>query len=155
MASSIGKIAIRDRVQWQEIYQFSPKHFLGDHDLKVGVDFSHSSYDGRQQFLPVEIVGTGRFDTSSELNSARRPLLSSTRTSSRGLAEINGRLGRDSPSISACVLITTPLPIRPTPRPACRLDDGVDKDRKTLLKAGGGLFYDRVPLNARAFPTVP
>ncbi len=25
-----------DRVQWQEIYQFSPKHFYGDHQLKVG-----------------------------------------------------------------------------------------------------------------------
>ena len=46
------------RVEWQEIYHFSPKHFLGDHELKVGFDFSHSSYDGRQQFLPVSIVGT-------------------------------------------------------------------------------------------------
>src|ERR1700687_4697982 len=46
-----------DRVQWQEIYQSSPKHFYGDHQLKVGFDFSRSSYDGRQQFLPVDIVG--------------------------------------------------------------------------------------------------
>ena len=29
------------------------------------------------------------------------------------------------------------------------------KDRRTLLKAGAGLFYDRVPLNARAFPLFP
>src|ERR1700688_4208552 len=43
------------RVEWQEIYHFSPKHFLGDHELKVGFDLSHSSYDGRQQFLPVSI----------------------------------------------------------------------------------------------------
>jgi len=28
-------------------------------------------------------------------------------------------------------------------------------DRKTLLKAGGGLFYDRVPLNVPAFPDFP
>ncbi len=28
-------------------------------------------------------------------------------------------------------------------------------DRKTLLKAGGGLFYDRVPLNVPAFPQYP
>src|SRR5580658_2973630 len=46
------------RVEWQEIYHFSPKHFLGDHELKVGFDFSRSSYEGRQQFLPVSIVGT-------------------------------------------------------------------------------------------------
>src|SRR5712672_3342921 len=46
-----------DRLQWQEIYQSSPKHFYGDHQLKVGFDFSHSTYGGRQQFLPVDIVG--------------------------------------------------------------------------------------------------
>jgi hypothetical protein len=28
-------------------------------------------------------------------------------------------------------------------------------DRKTLLRAGGGLFYDRVPLNAPAFSLFP
>src|SRR5277367_357344 len=43
------------RLEWEEIYQFSPKHFLGDHQVKVGFDVSHSSYDGRQQFLPVAI----------------------------------------------------------------------------------------------------
>src|SRR4051812_37252792 len=46
-----------DRAQWQEIYQPSPKHFYGDHQLKAGFDFSHSSYDGHQQFLHVDIVG--------------------------------------------------------------------------------------------------
>src|ERR1700688_1860599 len=46
------------RVEWQEIYNSSAKHFLGEHHLKIGFDFSHSSYDGRQQFLPVSIVGT-------------------------------------------------------------------------------------------------
>jgi hypothetical protein len=29
------------------------------------------------------------------------------------------------------------------------------KDHSTLLKAGAGLFYDRVPLNAPAFPNLP
>ena len=29
------------------------------------------------------------------------------------------------------------------------------RDRKTLLKAGAGLFYDRVPLNIAAFPDFP
>jgi outer membrane receptor protein involved in Fe transport len=31
----------------------------------------------------------------------------------------------------------------------------VTRDQKTLLKAGGGLFYDRVPLNIAAFPDFP
>src|SRR6202142_3075763 len=46
-----------DRVEWQEIYQARTRHFFGEHQLKAGFDFSHSSYNGRQQFLPVDIVG--------------------------------------------------------------------------------------------------
>ena len=47
-----------NRFQWQEIYQAGQRHFLGTHTLKVGLDFSHSSYDGRQAFSPVDVVGT-------------------------------------------------------------------------------------------------
>ena len=39
--------------------------------------------------------------------------------------------------------------------PRAGLTLALTKDRKTLLKAGGGLFYDRVPLNAPAFPLLP
>ena len=46
-----------DRLEWQEIYQARTRHFYGEHQLKAGLDLSHSSYDGRQQFLPVDIVG--------------------------------------------------------------------------------------------------
>ena len=46
-----------NRLQWQEIYQAGQKHFLGTHTLKAGLDFSHSSYDGRQAFSPVDLVG--------------------------------------------------------------------------------------------------
>ena len=46
-----------NRFQWQEIYQLGQRHFLGTHTLKAGLDFSHSSYDGRQAFSPVDVVG--------------------------------------------------------------------------------------------------
>src|SRR6266481_6740163 len=46
-----------NRTEWEEIYRSHPHHFFGSHELDAGVDFAHSSYDGRQEFLPVEIVG--------------------------------------------------------------------------------------------------
>jgi hypothetical protein len=48
-------------VAWQEIYQLSPKQFWGSHQLKFGIDYSHSTYDGRQQFSPVDIVGVAGY----------------------------------------------------------------------------------------------
>ena len=50
-----------NRFEWQEIYQSGQRHFLGTHILKAGLDFSHSSYDGRQAFSPVDIVGTAGY----------------------------------------------------------------------------------------------
>src|SRR6266852_4062282 len=62
-----------DRVEWQEIYQSRTKHFYGTHQLKAGFDFSHSSYDGHEEFLPVDIVGVAgspleRIDFSAATN---------------------------------------------------------------------------------------
>jgi hypothetical protein len=39
--------------------------------------------------------------------------------------------------------------------PRAGLTFALTSDRRTLLKAGGGLFYDRVPLNVAAFPRFP
>ncbi len=39
--------------------------------------------------------------------------------------------------------------------PRAGITFAVTRGRKTLLKAGGGLFYDRVPLNIPAFPDFP
>ena len=46
------------RNEWQEIYQFAPRHFLGTHQWKAGLNYAYSSYHGQETFLPVEIIGT-------------------------------------------------------------------------------------------------
>src|SRR5882724_7587774 len=130
-----------DRVQWQEIYQSSPKHFYVDHQLKVGFDFSHSSYDGRQQFLPVDIVGVA----GTTLQRIEFAWFGGDQWAVGPRLTVNLGLRFDNDSITDS--------IHAAPRVGLTL--ALTKDRRTLLKAGGGLFYDRVPLNARAFPLFP
>jgi hypothetical protein len=48
-------------IEWKEIFRSHPHHFYGSHELNAGVEFSHSSYDGRQEFLPVQIVGVAGY----------------------------------------------------------------------------------------------
>ncbi len=143
-----------DRVQWQEIYQSSPKHFYGDHQLKVGFDFSHSSYDGRQQFLPVDIVGVAgttlqRIEfgapTTFVVDQNEFAWFAGDQWTVGPRLNINLGLRFDNDSITDST--------HTAPRVGLTL--ALTKDRRTLLKAGGGLFYDRVPLNARAFPLFP
>jgi hypothetical protein len=143
-----------DRLQWQEIFQSSPKHFYGDHQLKVGFDFSHSSYDGRQQFLPVDIVGVAgttlqRIEfgapTTFFVHQNEFAWFGGDQWTVGPRLTVNVGLRFDNDSITDS--------IHASPRVGLTL--ALTKDRRTLLKAGGGLFYDRVPLNARAFPFFP
>ena len=45
------------RLEWNESYDFSPRHFLGTHQMRAGSNYAYSSYDGREAFLPVDIIG--------------------------------------------------------------------------------------------------
>src|ERR1700724_1083469 len=142
------------RVEWQEIYHFSPKHFLGDHELKVGFDFSHSSYDGRQQFLPVSIVGTA--GSTLQQNDFCAPTtffvhqnefawFSGDQWTLGSRLTLDFGLRFDNDSITSST--------HAAPRAGFLL--ALTKDGKTLLKGGVGLFYDRVPLMVPIFPALP
>ena len=143
-----------DRIEWQEVYQASPKHFYGIHELKAGIDFSHSSYDGRQQFLPADIVGTAGFPLeriefgapttfSVDQNEIAWFVGDEWKPGSRLTFDLGLRFDRDSVTDST----------HAAPRAGFTL--ALTGDGRTLLKAGAGLFYDRVPLNIPVFPRFP
>ncbi len=143
-----------NRVEWQEIYQATPKHFLGTHQLKAGLDFSHSSYDGRQQFSPVSIVGTAGY-TLEQINFGAPTNFDVDQNEFAGFAgdewstgsrltfDLGLRFDHDSVTGSN----------HAAPRAGFTL--ALTSDHKTLLKAGGGFFYDRVPLNVPVFSEFP
>jgi len=143
-----------DRVEWQELYQPGPKHFYGTHQLRAGLDFSHSSYDGRQQFMPVDIVGTAGYaleriefgaPTSFSVGQNEIAWFVGDQWSawSRLTVDLGLRFDRDSVTDST----------HAAPRVGFTL--ALTGDGKTLLKGGFGLFYDRVPLNVPVFPQFP
>jgi len=142
------------RLEWQEIYHFTPKHFLGDHELKVGVDLSHSSFDGRQQFLPVSIVGTAG-STLEQINFGTPTTFSIQQNEAAWFGGDQWTVGPrltldfglrfDNDSITSSTHAA----------PRASLTFALTSDHRTLLKAGAGLFYGRVPLNAPAFHNFP
>jgi hypothetical protein len=142
------------RVEWQEIYQFTPKHFVGVHELKVGSDFSHSSYDGRQQFLPVSIVGT----TGSTLEQIEFGAPATFFVHQNEFAWFGGDQWTVGPRLTLDFGLrfdNDSITDSTHAAPRASLTFALTSDRRTLLKAGAGLFYDRVPLNAPAFPDFP
>jgi TonB dependent receptor len=142
------------RMEWQEIFQSHPVKFHGSHELKAGISFAHSSYDGHQQFLPVDIVGVGGFSLeriqfapassfSVDQNEVGWFLGDKWTMSSRLMFDLGLRFDRDSITDS----------INAAPRAGFVM--ALTGDGTTLLKGGAGLFYDRVPLNIATFSSLP
>ncbi|HTU48436.1 MAG TPA: TonB-dependent receptor [Bryobacteraceae bacterium] len=143
-----------ESAEWQEIYQLSPKQFWGSHEIKVGLDFSHNTYNGRQQFSPVDIVGVAGYALES-IQFGRPTTFSINQNEFAWFAgdhwvvaprlsfDLGLRFDHDSITGAA----------NTGPRAGFTL--ALTSDRKTLLRAGGGFFYDRVPLNVPAFPFFP
>jgi len=142
------------RTEWEEIFRSHPHHFFGSHELTAGVDFAHSSYDGRQQFLPVQIVGVAGYPLEQiQFGPTSTFSVDQTETawfvgdkltvSNRLTFDLGLRFDRDSVTDS----------VNPAPRAGFIL--ALTNDNKTVLKGGAGFFYDRVPLNIPAFPDLP
>jgi hypothetical protein len=142
------------RTEWEEIYRSHPHHFHGSHEFYGGVDFSHSTYDGRQEFLPVDIVGTAGYPLeriqfgptstfASDQNETAWFIGDKWTVSNRLSFDLGLRFDRDSISDST----------NPAPRIGFIL--GLTGDGRTVLKGGAGFFYDRIPLNIPTFTDLP
>jgi len=140
--------------EWEEIFHSHPRHLHGAHELQAGVEFAHGSYDGRQEFRQVEIIGLAgvpveriQFGPASSSSVDQNEIAwfvgDKWTVSNRLTFDLGLRFDRDSVTDS----------VNTAPRAGFVL--ALTKDGKTLFKGGAGFFYDRVPLNIPAFPHLP
>ncbi len=142
------------RSSFQESYQFAPKRFAGSHQLTVGMSYEHSSYDGHQAFLPVEIDGVSGMPierisftspSSFQVDQNETAWFAGDQWAISTRFTLNLGIRFDSDSITSST--------HAAPRAGFLL--AVTGDGKTLLKGGVGLFYDRIPLMVPIFPALP
>jgi hypothetical protein len=142
------------RTEWEEIFRSRPRQFHGSHELHAGVEFAHSSYDGRQQFLPVQIFGSAgnpieqiQFGPTAKFSLHQNEVAwfvgDKWTPSTRLTFDLGLRFDRDSVTDA----------VNTAPRAGFVL--ALTRDSKTLLKGGAGFFYDRVPLSIPSFPLLP
>ena len=142
------------RYDWQELYQFAPRHVLGTHQLKAGFNYAYSKYNGQQTYLPVEIDNLSASPIErihfGDANWARIHqhetswFLSDQWTPASRLSVDLGFRG-DTDSVTSSV--------HASPRVGVQI--ALTGDGKTMLKGGAGLFYDRVQLMIAGFNSLP
>ncbi len=138
------------QIELLPIYQFPLKAWLGRHQLKVGVDLSHRSYHGTDVSHPIQLLrqdGTlaeqigfqgGGFLHAQDTEVAEF-LQDDWKVDDRLGLNLGGRFSTQSNGRSAAF----------SPRGGFVYAPG--EDRKTVIRGGAGLFYDRVPLMGQDF----
>lgn len=142
------------RTEWQETYQFGTRNLLGPHQIRAGIDYAYSDFNGRVDLLPVTIFGVSNlpieettFGPASRFQINQNEIawwVADKWTPFRRLTlDLGVRADRDS------ITNTT------TAAPRAGFTLPLTRDAKTLLKGGAGVFYDKVPLNIASFPFLP
>lgn len=142
------------RLAWQETYRPAPWKFAGSHQFIVGLGYEHSRYDGRQEFLPVELDGisdspieriTFTSQTVFQIDQNETSWFAGDQWAIIPRFTLNAGVRFDHDTITDST--------HAAPRAGFLL--ALTDDGKTLLKGGVGLFYDRVPLLAATFIDLP
>ncbi len=135
-------------------FQFAPRTFHGRHEIRIGVDATHRSFSGssvsqtvrllrEDSSLSEQIQFTGQGSLDASVTDVEEFIADHWMLSDRLAADLGGRLTSQTVGRTAAF----------APRFGIAYSPG--KDRKTILRAGTGIFYDRVPLLAADFAGNP
>jgi hypothetical protein len=135
-------------------FQFAPRTFLGRHEFRIGVDATHRSFSGSSGSQPVRLLRedgslseqiqfTGTGSLGGSVTDVEEFVSDHWMLSDRLAADLGGRFTSQTVGRTAAF----------APRFGIAYSPG--KDRKTILRAGTGVFYDRVPLLAADFTGNP
>jgi hypothetical protein len=135
-------------------FQFAPRTFLGRHEFRIGVDATHRSFSASSVSQAVRLLREDG-SLSEQIRFAGTGLLGGSVTdveeflsdhwmlTDRLAADLGGRFTSQTVGRKAAF----------APRFGIAYAPG--KDRKTILRAGTGIFYDRVALLAADFASNP
>jgi hypothetical protein len=136
------------------VFQFAPRTFLGRHEIRIGVDATHRSFSGNSESQPVRLLRedgslseqiqfTGRGVLGGSVTDVEEFISDHWMLSDRLAADLGGRFTSQTVGRAAAF----------APRFGIAYSPG--KDRRTILRAGTGIFFDRVPLLTADFAGNP
>jgi hypothetical protein len=138
------------RYEWLETYTLPQKSLAGTHNIKLGLNINHTTFNGNEVNRPVSIkradrtlsqlitfTGTGQLDQSNNEYSAfiqDKWSINNRVTFDLGLRYDRDTIGKDNNLAPRFGFAILPF-----------------ENGRTVLRGGVGLFYDKIPLNVGEF----
>jgi hypothetical protein len=140
--------------QFLPSYQFAEKHWLGKHEIHVGVDVNYRSFFGLSTANPIQLLEQdGTMDEEINFLPAGAQITSDTSVAEfvqdhwivnpHWTIDAGARLSSETSGWSRAFAPRAGIAYTP------------DKSGKTVLRAGAGLFYSMLPLLAADFDVNP
>jgi hypothetical protein len=140
--------------QFLPSYQFAQKHWLGKHEIHVGVDVNYRSYFGLSTANPIQLLEQdGTLDEEINFQPAASQITSDTSVAEfvqdhwilnpHWTVDAGARLSSETSGWSAAFA------------PRVGVAYTLDKEGKTVIRSGAGLFYSMLPLLAANFDVNP
>ncbi len=136
------------------MFQFARKTWRGSHDLKLGVDVVHRYYTGASQSRPIQLLRENG-SLAQRIDFRGIDALDGANTEVSEFLQDHWVLS-DRLAVDSGIRLSTQSDGRPAAfSPRAGMAYSLSQDHKTVLRAGAGLFYDRVPLLATTFTQNP
>lgn len=143
-----------ERYSARSVFSFAPWRGLGTHNVKVGGYIAHSGESGEVHESTIDLFDTfGRLDQGTTFTGGQRFNVKDTETALFGQdhwmvlptlsVDIGGRL--ESQAVAGAFRVAPRAGISWSPLPS----------HGTVISAGYGYFFDRVPLSVYAFTDYP
>jgi len=142
------------QLQLLPTYQFAQKHWLGQHEIHVGVDVNYRSYFGVNTASPIQLIEQdGTLDEKINFQPTGPQTPSDTSVAEfvqdhwilnpHWIVDLGARLSSETDGWSSAFAPRAGIAYTP------------DKSGKTVIRAGAGLFYSMLPLLAADFGVNP
>jgi Carboxypeptidase regulatory-like domain len=126
-------------------FQFAPKKWLGRHELKIGADVTHRSYAGSSLSHPVQLLrqdGT----LAEQISFMSNGPLAASATDVEEFVQDHWMMNEHLAIDLGGRLTSETVGRRGAFAPRAGIAYSPGKSKKTVFRAGAGLFYDRVSL---------